>query len=207
MSAITAPEEGMAEVLVVFTTLVSAADGRRYEPRACGGLTADGLYEGWVEFVPAGVLGESVRTPRETLQPNRADLVYWATGLTQTYLDGALRRALAEPRVVEQERAVPVVFDRPAPSRVSPPRGVRLPHAVLNPYEVYQQGESVLVAELGALDAGLLRDIVLDYGLAPREAAERASAGELTRMIVDGVVGRGTVDEERPAPRAVSDNH
>jgi hypothetical protein len=184
----------MAEVLVAFTTIVSSYGGRRFEPRACGRVTPDGMYEGWIEFAPADGVGEPVRTPRETLQPNRTDLLYWATGLTQTYLDGALRRALAEPVVIEPERHVSSLFDGPAPNRVSPPRGLRVPHAVLNPYEVYQQGESVLVAELGALDAGHLRDIVLAYGFASHELAERASAGELTRMIHDGVVGR------RPTP-------
>ena len=176
----------MAEVLVAFTTVVATDDGRRFEPRACGGLTDDGMYEGWIEFVPTSGSGEPVRTPRETLQPNRADLVYWATGLTQTYLDGALRRAITErPVVGEQVRTVPVTFEGPATRR--PDRATRQPHAVLNPYEVYLQGESVLVAELGALSTGHLRDIVLAYGLATPQAAERASAGELTRMVMDGV--------------------
>jgi hypothetical protein len=179
----------MAEVLVAFTTTLSSDDGRPFEPRACGRVTTDGMYEGWIEFAPADGLGAAVRTPRETLQPNRADLLYWATGLTQAYLEGALRRAIAEPVVIETERAVPALFDGPAPNRVSPARGIHLPHPVLNPYEVYQQGESVLVAELGALDVGHLRDIVLAYGFASHYAAERASAGELTRMIIENVRG------------------
>lgn len=190
----------MAEVLVAFTDEVVGRDGRRYEPRACGRLTDDGLYEGWIEFAPVGG-GTPARTPRETLQPNRPDLVYWATGLTHAYLEGALSRALAEPLVIEHERAVPTMFEGPAPHRVSDPNGIRLPRAVLNPYEVYQQGESVLVAELGALSAGHLRDIVLAYGFASPETAERASAGELLRMVVDGVRSpRGTVDALRAEP-------
>jgi len=175
----------MAEVLVAFTTQVSGRDGLRYEPRACGGTTEDGLYEGWIEFVPIGD-GQPMRTPRETLQPNRADLVYWATGLTQAYLEGALGRALAEPVVVERERAVAVMFDGPAPPRVTS-TNARQPLPVLNPFEVYQQGESVLVAELGALSTGRLRDIVLAFGFASIGAAERATAAELTTMILNGV--------------------
>jgi hypothetical protein len=195
----------MAETLVAFTTVVTSEHGRQFEPRACGGLTDDGLYEGWIEFVPIGD-GEPVRTPRETLQPNRADLVYWATGLTQTYLDGALSRAVAEPRALERERSIPPTFDHPAPSRTSPPRGTRLPRPVLNPFEVYQQGESVLIAELGALDTGHLRDIVLAYGFASREAAERATHAELSSVVMDGVKGRTTDDarlttDERSTPR------
>jgi hypothetical protein len=52
-----------------------------------------GSWKGWIEF--ASIDGDShVRTPRETEQPNRGDLAYWATGLTQVYLEGALRRAI-----------------------------------------------------------------------------------------------------------------
>ena len=190
----------MAEVLVAFTTELLGRNGRRYEPRACGALTDDGLYEGWIEFVPIDD-GMPVRTPRETLQPNRADLVYWATGLTQAYLEGALGRALSEPIVIEQERSVPPVFDRPAPSLVIEGTGSVVPRTVLNPYEVYQQGESVLVAELGALSTGHLRDIVLAYGFTSPEAAERSSAGELTRLIIDGVRSpRATADAPRAEP-------
>ena len=83
----------MSEVLIKFDTAVTADDGRAFKPRACGRLRDDGLYEGWIEFVPvlADAEVEPIRTSGETVQPNRADLLYWAAGLTQTYLDGALR--------------------------------------------------------------------------------------------------------------------
>jgi len=54
------------------------------------------MWEGWVEFDPVDG-GPTIRTPRETTQPNRADAEYWATGLEPVYLEGALDRALAEP--------------------------------------------------------------------------------------------------------------
>src|SRR6266566_5970410 len=52
---------------------------------------------GWIEFIPIG-RWTPVRTPRETTQPNRRNAVYWATGLTPVYLEGALDRALHPPR-------------------------------------------------------------------------------------------------------------
>ena len=179
----------MAEVLVSFTTVVTADDGRRFEPRACGGIASDGLHEGWVEFRPLDANGTPVRTPRETLQPNRADLVYWAMGLTQTYLDGALRRALPDsPVVLDRERSLAPIFDEPAPHRAADSAAPSYrPHALLNPYEVYQQGESVLLAELGAFDVGHLRDIALSFGFASPELVSRSSAPELTRIIVERV--------------------
>ena len=83
----------MPEVLLQFSTPVAGPDGRLYEARAIGAETADGLWNGWIEF-SAGDGGELVATDRETTQPNRTDTVYWATGLTHIYLEGALIRAL-----------------------------------------------------------------------------------------------------------------
>ena len=83
----------MAEVLVEFSDVVISAGTRRYTGRACGSPMESGQWQGWVEFVDLDT-GEAVRTPRETTQPNRTDTVYWATGLTPVYLEGALQRAL-----------------------------------------------------------------------------------------------------------------
>lgn len=85
----------MTEVLLEFQTLVFAPDGTAYRARACAAEACDGtcLWHGWIEFVPAGG-GATIRTPRETSQPNRTDTEYWATGLTPVYLEGALQRAL-----------------------------------------------------------------------------------------------------------------
>jgi hypothetical protein len=87
----------MSEVLVEFDASLVARDGTRWTPRACGGVADDGLWEGWIDFASADGTAH-VRTPRETEQPNREDLAYWATGLTQVYLEGALRRAIESPR-------------------------------------------------------------------------------------------------------------
>jgi len=83
----------MAEVLVKFTTPVKGEDGRLYEAEACGGVSEDGLWEGWIEF-SAETSDLVYRSARETTQPNRNDLLYWAKGLTEVYLEGALKRAI-----------------------------------------------------------------------------------------------------------------
>ncbi len=82
------------EVLVRFSAHVTGSDGIAYIPQACGGVADDGLWEGWLEFVAdSGVVR---RTPRETEQPNRDSLLYWAEGLSIAYLEGALARALQD---------------------------------------------------------------------------------------------------------------
>ncbi len=87
----------MAEVLVQFDAAIRAASGARYTARVFG-QTSDGLWAGFIEFTPVDG-GEPIRTGIESEQPNRNDLLYWAEGLTQVYLVGALVRALEPPRV------------------------------------------------------------------------------------------------------------
>jgi hypothetical protein len=84
----------LAEVFLEYHALISMDDGRAYRARACGGEARDGTnrWQGWIEFWPQE--GSPVRTARETIQPDRRCTVYWSTGLTQVYLEGALERAL-----------------------------------------------------------------------------------------------------------------
>jgi hypothetical protein len=106
----------MAEVLAELDFVLAADDGTRYRPRVCGGPMDDGLWQGWIEFVPlAG--GDVLRSPRETTQPNRTDAAYWASGLTAVYLEGAFERArhpiLPRPAPPPSRPA----YDAPAPDR------------------------------------------------------------------------------------------
>jgi hypothetical protein len=104
----------MPEVLTAFHRPVLGSDGRSYAAQACGGNMGNGIWEGWVEFVPLDG-GPAIRSPRETTQPNRADAIYWAGGLGATYLEGALERAL-HPLVIERDPPGRPAFDRPAPT-------------------------------------------------------------------------------------------
>jgi hypothetical protein len=83
----------MPETLLEFTATVKGPDGQTYGARAMGAEMRDGLWQGWIEFSSADG-NQMLATSRETTQPNRVDTVYWATGLTPTYLEGALLRAL-----------------------------------------------------------------------------------------------------------------
>lgn len=50
-------------------------------------------WEGWIDFVPSSAVVPTRRTARETTQPDRTALEYWATGLEPLYLAGAFERA------------------------------------------------------------------------------------------------------------------
>ena len=80
-----------AETLGEYPASLADETGVPYVARALGRRREDGLWEGWLEFER----GDDVRveTERETTQPNRTDLLYWANGLTAVYLEGAFRRA------------------------------------------------------------------------------------------------------------------
>ena len=174
----------MAEVLVEYADIVSAPDGRRFAARACGGEGGDGLWQGWIEFLPLAT-GQPVRSGRETTQPNRQDALYWATGLTPVYLEGALKRALTSQAPADAPSVAPL-FDGPAPDRVAaPPAG----ESILNPFSVYRKGEALLRRQLGALSAWHLVNIITAYGLSGEPASElnRLAPETLIEIIAGGV--------------------
>ena len=82
----------MDDVLQEYTTLVDRG-GTTYRVRAVATPRADGTWEGSLEFVPVSG-GPAVRTGRESSQPNRDAVAYWASGIEPVYLAGALERAL-----------------------------------------------------------------------------------------------------------------
>lgn len=181
----------MAEVLVQFSDTLAAPDGKLYLARACGAEMPDGMWQGWVEFLPVSD-ARPLRTGRETTQPNRQSTVYWATGLTGVYLEGALRRAL-NPHVREPEPEIPPpVFDEPAD--LYPP-AAHTPESVLNPFAVYRHGEAHLRGQLSALSGWHLANIIRDYGLSDRTAAELDTLPDpaLIDIIVSAVRAAGMV--------------
>ncbi len=179
----------MAEVLVEFDAAFPGSDGANYAPRACARLGDDGLWEGWLEFSELDT-GAVIRSGRETTQPTRDDVMYWATGLTRVYLEGALERALRPLRVVEPLRThEEPTFDGPAPD-LEVVDEIAVPRAVLDPFEVYVQGEQVLRQELSALSIDHLRAIVDAYGLGGGVAATSPVPAVLIEYIVAAVRSR-----------------
>src|SRR5262249_8916031 len=138
----------------------------------------------WIEFVPLGD-GEPVRSGRETTQPNRQDTIYWATGLTLVYLEGALQRALHPLTRPVVPRVEPPLFDAPA----EPFAAAAGAEAVLDPFSVYQKGEALLRRQLSALAGWHLVNIIRKYELSredPDLLTTRAPA-QLVETIVSGV--------------------
>ena len=175
----------MAETLLVYQKPVATSDGTSYEARACGAPMKGSTWEAWIEFVPIGG-GEPLRSGRETTQPNRTDAEYWATGLSQVYLEGALRRALETPPTILVAPPQPSVFSGPAP-RPAPTEATA--ESVLDPFAVYEKGEALLRRQLGALAGWHLVNIISAYELSDESVTvlNRRSAPELIETIVSAV--------------------
>ena len=155
----------MAEVLVSFDAPVSDELGT-FHARAVGRLAADNRWEGWIEFVPINGAGDVLVTSVETTQPEREHLVYWATGLTPIYLEGALSRA-RKPLTVRVRPIETPASSAPA-SRVETVRRASVsPEPVLDPFEVGAKSLDVLRQELGALNRPRLLNIITAFDLNP----------------------------------------
>jgi hypothetical protein len=173
----------MAEVLLQLKEPVSVSGGTFYTARVCGRAAPDGGWEGWIEFVPGD--GSAVlRSQRETRQPDRDALVYWATGLTHVYLEGSLARTLEPPRPHRPAVHVEPAYAGPAPDPWAPPAPAV--QAVLDPFSVYSKGEDLLRQELRALSEWHLRNIIRAYGLLDADTPEIQSLSrtELAERIV-----------------------
>jgi hypothetical protein len=83
---------GTTETIHEYAVRFQTDEGALYAILARGERRDDGLWEGWLEFQPLDG-GPPLRTGRETTQPNREALVYWASGLEPIYFEGAFERA------------------------------------------------------------------------------------------------------------------
>jgi hypothetical protein len=83
----------MAELIHEHTTTVRTPEGERFTVCTYGEPDGTGLWHGWLEFDSLARPGVRLATDRETSQPNRGALEYWAEGLEPVYFEGAFERA------------------------------------------------------------------------------------------------------------------
>lgn len=176
----------MAEVLTVFEAPITDEEGT-YEARIVGRQAADGMWEGWVEFLPMNGKGEPLVSGVETRQPEHHDLAYWASGVTAVYLEGALQRA-RKPTTVRVRVAPLPASDAPAARRTVITEASAAPAAVLDPFEVGGRNLDILAQELRALNRPRLLNIISAYNLNPGgEDLSGMTDAQLVRFIVVAV--------------------
>ncbi len=177
----------MAEVLVSFDSPVSDELGT-YHARAVGRQAEDGMWDGWLEFLPIDGGPEVLVGGVETRQPEHHDLTYWATGLTPVFLEGALARA--RNPVTVRVRSIEAPFSSaPAPRSVTVTRTMPIgPEPVLDPFEIGARNLDVLRQELGALNRPRLLNIITAYELNPAgEDVSWMSDRQLIQFIITAV--------------------
>lgn len=156
----------MAEVLRSFDEVIADETGA-YQARVVGRLASDRMWEGWLEFLSLATESPEVFvTPVESRQPEREHIAYWASGLTVTYAEGALKRAL-RPAPVRTRVVDTPASHAPAPPAVTVTRQVVGPEPVLDPIEIGSKSIDILVQELGALGRPRLLNIIAAYDLNP----------------------------------------
>ena len=81
----------MSELIREFSMTRERPGGETYVAHVRAEQDEDGHWHGWIEFLPQDG-GPALQTGRETMQIEREDLEYWASGLTDSYLEMALER-------------------------------------------------------------------------------------------------------------------
>lgn len=76
-----------------YTPILRSPTGETFVARVYTDRQPGGLWEAWLVFFSL-TTGGALATDRETTQGKREQVLYWATGLGPTYLQGALERAL-----------------------------------------------------------------------------------------------------------------
>lgn len=177
----------MAEVFTAFDSAISDEFGT-YRAQVVGRPANDGMWEGWIEFIPIDGSSEVLATPVESRQPEREHLAYWATGLTPVFLEGALNRARRPVTVRVRTVELPAT-NEPAPrdvtvTRVMPPG----PEPVLDPFEIGGRNPDQLRQELHALNRPRLLNIITAFDLNPAgEDLHWMSDHQLVHFIVVAV--------------------
>jgi len=177
----------MAEVLASYDTPVGDQLGT-YHARAVGRQAADGMWDGWLEFVSVDGRDDVLIGGVESRQPERHDLVYWANGLTPVFLEGALHRARS-PVTVRVRTIETPISSEPMPRSVTTTRAMPPgPEPVLDPFDIGGRSLDVLRQELGALNRPRLLNIITAFDLNPAgESISWMTDRQLIHFIVTAV--------------------
>jgi hypothetical protein len=179
----------MADVVRSFDEPIRHSSGS-YGARVVGRPAADGMWEGWLEFVPLEAGNPNVVVSAiESRQPAREHLEYWANGLSVVYAEGSLDRAV-HPIAVRTRLAEMPASDAPAARVITEPvrSTVPGPEPVLDPFDIGGRSLDILTQELSALNRPRLLNIIEAYGLNPGgEDVAWMSDAQLVRFIVVAV--------------------
>ncbi len=179
---------GMSETLMRYESDLRSSDDVEYEARACARERNDGRWEAWLEFEPRPTGGATIRTRSETTQPDLGAVRAWAQGISRVYLEGALNRAVPGTPVGEPVETVVRPWSMTQPEELD---------GVLDPFEVYAHGQSLLRRHLDGLSASHLRHIARAHDMLSEGNADELTKDELVDAIVAETERRAHPEEAR----------
>jgi hypothetical protein len=207
------PEDYVERLLQQFEQAVSGRDGNTYRVYLYGRSRPADTWKGWLVFERI-TDGARFATDVETTQPNAEAVLYWATGLTDAYFDGALERAQKPPRPEPVAVVVPEPVVSESGDSVSRQRRLAaIEQAVLACFTRHTTRRlltRIVFDELPNAHADIVRaleDLEKQGGLLVRRTEEGNDWLFLTQpgaevAGVQGVSGLATVvDREPPRPR------
>jgi hypothetical protein len=156
-----------------------AAGARSYRARVYGAVDSDARWGGWIIFFPVSG-GRAIATGRETTQSSLANLTHWASGLSSTYLEGALARALGLTPEAQMARELERLERLETSAEVRAETLERAATAARNEAtlveaarERAEEGYLATVADAAERDA-VAHDVAAELSRDTAEAAERA---------------------------------
>jgi hypothetical protein len=125
----------MDRLLQQFEQPIVDRNGDLYDVFLYGRSRPGDTWQGWLVFQRRGDLTQ-FSTGVETTQPNAEAVLYWATGLSDAYFEGALNRARRPPREIEVTLpAPPPLIDDWADSATREARLADLERAILSYFQ------------------------------------------------------------------------
>src|SRR5205823_1074307 len=176
----------MEQLLQQFEKPIIDKSGVSYTVFLYGRSRPGDTWQGWLVFERSNA-GKRFATDVETTQPNSDAILYWSTGLTPAYFEGALERALRAPQADRPAAAAPASLGDRRRSAMRRRRLGNLERAVLSAFQAHHT-------------ARLRTDILLNELEVVVVVARDGARGE--RRLV-GQVARGELRDRRTSDRDV----
>ncbi len=127
----------MEQLLQQFEKPIIDKSGVSYTVFLYGRSRPGDTWQGWLVFERSND-GKRFATDVETTQPNSDAILYWSTGLTPAYFEGALERALRAPQADRTAVAAPASLGDGVDSAMRRRRLGNLERAVLSAFQVHR---------------------------------------------------------------------
>ena len=167
----------MDQLLQQFEKPVLDKNGVGYSVFLYGRSRPGDTWQGWLVFERSND-GKRFATDVETTQPNADAVLYWASGLSHAYFDGALERALRSRQADRHAVSAPAPLGASVDSAMRKRRLGKIESAVLSCFQQHRSARlrtDILMNELPYAHADTIRaleDLEKNGGLLVRRTEE-----------------------------------